>query len=267
MQTASAEGKAGRGGGGGRDVLPLQSAVTPGMCPGTSPTPSVNFPHAVRELPLRRPGTSPTPPELPLRRLGDGGLSRDAVLSAVALAGRCSALIKVAADLSDVFVGHSTWDSYTSALTPPRQPPAGQGLPLASPYRTALAAAKQKKTGAGAADEWRRGLTAVPAVAGDLSSAPASQAVLKKCPGLYTLSDASRSRRRQQRGGRSEHSESGSLYRRATRLHAYVTACCMDGGATTPHLGHTHPPSRRSSPACAQPSPARVKPLTSFRTR
>lgn len=29
-------------------------------------------------------------------------------------AGKCSALIKVSADLSDIFMGHSTWDSFTA---------------------------------------------------------------------------------------------------------------------------------------------------------
>ncbi|KAF5842106.1 phospholipase B-domain-containing protein [Dunaliella salina] len=37
-------------------------------------------------------------------------------LQDLALKGHCSALIKVAADLSDIYVGHATWDSYTQAL-------------------------------------------------------------------------------------------------------------------------------------------------------
>lgn len=44
------------------------------------------------------------------------GPSSRSVFNRVAMRGRCSALIKLLPDLSDVFVGHSTWDQYTSAL-------------------------------------------------------------------------------------------------------------------------------------------------------
>lgn len=33
---------------------------------------------------------------------------------ATCLSGKCSALIKVSADLSDIYMGHSTWDSFTA---------------------------------------------------------------------------------------------------------------------------------------------------------
>ncbi len=31
----------------------------------------------------------------------------------VALSGKCSALVKLSADMQDLFMGHSTWDTYT----------------------------------------------------------------------------------------------------------------------------------------------------------
>lgn len=34
----------------------------------------------------------------------------------MALSGKCSSLIKVAPDFSDLWIGHSTWDSYTAML-------------------------------------------------------------------------------------------------------------------------------------------------------
>ncbi|GAX74564.1 hypothetical protein CEUSTIGMA_g2013.t1 [Chlamydomonas eustigma] len=61
------------------------------------------------------------PPSRISPRMHTGDIATDAVnatstFNKVALQGRCSAIIKVAGDLSDVFVGHSTWDSYTNAL-------------------------------------------------------------------------------------------------------------------------------------------------------
>ncbi|PSC74620.1 Phospholipase B-like 1 isoform A [Micractinium conductrix] len=38
------------------------------------------------------------------------------LFSQVALSGKCSALIKVADDLSDIFMAHATWDTYTAQL-------------------------------------------------------------------------------------------------------------------------------------------------------
>ena len=40
----------------------------------------------------------------------------DRLFHNLALSGKCSALVKVASDLSDVFMGHATWDSYTAML-------------------------------------------------------------------------------------------------------------------------------------------------------
>ena len=39
-----------------------------------------------------------------------------ALFRRVALSGKCSALVKLAPDFSDLFMGHSTWDSYTAML-------------------------------------------------------------------------------------------------------------------------------------------------------
>ncbi|KAL4421804.1 hypothetical protein ABPG77_009610, partial [Micractinium sp. CCAP 211/92] len=38
------------------------------------------------------------------------------LFSKVALSGKCSALIKLAPDMSDIWMGHSTWDTYTAQL-------------------------------------------------------------------------------------------------------------------------------------------------------
>lgn len=55
-------------------------------------------------------------PHVQLGDLAKFELGPEAMLSLVALQGHCSGLIKVVGDLSDVLIGHSTWDTYTSAL-------------------------------------------------------------------------------------------------------------------------------------------------------
>jgi len=42
--------------------------------------------------------------------------SAEKLFHELALSGKCSALVKIAADLSDIYMGHSTWDSYTAML-------------------------------------------------------------------------------------------------------------------------------------------------------
>jgi hypothetical protein len=78
--------------------------------------------------PARRDDATPNNDDEPLARLGpwarrkfgfppdDGGGGGDALRIArdLELQGHCSALVKVAADLSDVFFAHSTWDSFTA---------------------------------------------------------------------------------------------------------------------------------------------------------